>query len=83
MYPTKKQINRWLIEHKNKSNCNNWNLYNCQCKGYRKKYLCEIFQYGICYYYHQTFNHEKKCFIKKKYKQCNFIKYLKSPLKII
>ena len=92
MYPTKKQMVQWLIEHKKKSNCNYWYWHNCHWEegGCKKKYLCEIFQYGICYYYHKKYIHKNKCynkreecFIKKKYNQCNFITYLKSPLRLV
>jgi hypothetical protein len=43
MYPTKKRISEWLMEHKKKSNCNNWynhTKYGCN----EEKYICQLYQ---------------------------------------
>ena len=81
----KKKMTQWLIEHREKSNCNSWFWHNGHWGegGCDKKYLCEIYQYGICYLHHKKFNHKKECFIKERYNKCNFMTYLKTPLRII
>ena len=78
MYPTKKQISEWLIEHREKSNCNHWymhTIYGCN----KKKYICELYQCGVGYNIHKKRFCMDKCIMKKKYKECNFINFLKIP----
>ena len=76
MWPTKKQMTQWLIKHREKSNCNNchWHTkYGCD----KKKYLCELYQYGIDYNIHKKcYCIDKICIMKYKNKPCNFINFL-------
>lgn len=79
MYPTKKQITQWLIEHKNKSNCNNWHMH-CNYGCNNKKYICQLYQSGIGYNIHKRcYCMNKNCILKYKHKSCNFINFLKLP----
>lgn len=79
MYPTKKQMEKWLIKHKIKSNCNQWYIHtNFGCN--KKKYICQLYQCSIGYNIHKrNYCINNKCIMQKKNKECNFINFLKIP----
>ena len=78
MYPTKKQIEKWLIKHKIKSNCNQWYIhtnFGCNKKNIYVNYINVV----------QVIIFTKEIIVSiinvlcKKNKECNFINFLKIP----
>ena len=72
-------MKQWLIEHREKSNCNNWHMhtkFGCN----EKKYICQLYQCGVGYKIHKRiFCTDKNCIMKYKNKSCDFINFIKIP----
>ena len=76
MYPTKKQMTEWLIEHKKITYCPNKDWWK-KCKF---TYICDIYKLGYLYYLHYPIDELYYMNIFKEEK-ISFYKYLKNKKK--